>query len=587
MGFGMNRAAPGELRDALSKYRAAFLTVALLSAALNMLMLGGSLYMMLLYDSVLPSRSVPTLLGLLAMLLLCYVFQGAFDHMRSQILGRIADAFDQALSHRVQRAMSDGALRGGQSSDDGLGPMRDLESIRSYLSGSGPATLIDLPWIAFFAVILTLIHPWLGLVTMIGATLLVGLTFVTHRVTAAPTSQLVALSARRNAQSELQIRHVETLTALGMRERMLMRWESINRHYLAAHRTLSRHVSLFSGMSRIGRMLLQSVILTVGVLLVMDGSASSGAIFAASILSARALAPVDQAIANWKQLAAARLGWERLSRLLETLPAPRAIQSLLPAPRNSVEVCDLFLAAPGSTVALVKGVDFRLAAGDALAIIGPSAAGKSSLGRAIVGVWRAARGSVRLDGASLDQWPAAELGRHIGYLPQSVDLFAGSVAENIARFDENPDPQAVIAAAQAAGVHDMIVALSQGYETQVGMGGSHLSGGQQQRIALARALYGDPLLVLLDEPNSNLDAEGDAALERAVASVRLRGGIAILISHRVTALAHANRLLLLRDGVMEDFGPRDDVLKRVTARMAEKSIPRGPAVVVGAKGQAA
>lgn len=577
MFFNGKRPIPEEMRRIVRRYHGPLMVVALLSALLNILILGGSIYMMLVYDSVLPSRSIPTLVGLMAMLLLVYAFQTGFDLMRGHILAHIGNSFDRALAHRVQRAMSDRALHAIQGTDDGLTPMRDLESIRSFLAGRGPTTLLDLPWILFFAVILTLLHPLLGVAALVGGALLVGLTVITNRVTHAPMARLATFSAIRNAQTETQMRHVETLTALGMRDRMLMRWERTNGEYLAAHRTLAAWLGTLGGLSRTGRILLQSIILTIGAWLVIRDEASGGIIFASSLLSARALAPVDQAIANWRSLAAARLGWMRLCNLLAQVPPPPGIRTQLPAPNRDLIVQQIAVVPPGSSRATVQGVDFRLKAGDGLAIIGPSAAGKSSLARAIVGIWRPARGAVRLDGATIDQWAPDTLGRSIGYLPQTVDLFTGTVAENISRFADVPDPDAIIAAARTAGVHDMIVRLAQGYDTPVGADGRHLSGGQQQRIALARALYGDPFLLLLDEPNSNLDAEGDAALEQAVSSVRLRGGIVILISHRPSALARVNMALFLRDGRMEAFGKRDDVLRRVTVRPAEEAPAEAPA----------
>lgn len=578
MFFTGKRPIPDEIRQIVRRYRGPFLAVALLSALLNILVLGGSIYMMLVYDSVLPSHSTATLIGLMGMLIVVYGFQLMFDLMRGRILGHVGNSFDRALAHRVQRAMSERALHGGQGMDDGLTPMRDLESIRSFLAGPGPTTLLDLPWIFFFAIVLTLLHPLIGLTALVGGAVLIGLTFITNRVTQAPMGRLAAFSAVRNAQSEAQMRHVETLAALGMREQMLKRWEQTNVEYLAAHRTLARSLGTLGGLSRTGRILLQSVILTVGAWLVIRDEASGGIIFAASILSARALAPVDQAIANWRSLASARLGWMRLCNLLGQIPARPAVRTLLPAPCRDLRIQQIVVAPPGLSRPTVQGVDFHLKAGDGLAIIGPSAAGKSSLARAIVGIWRPVRGAVRLDGATIDQWSPELLGRSIGYLPQTVDLFTGTVAENIARFSDAPDPDAIIAAARTAGVHDMIVRLPQGYDTPVGADGRQLSGGQQQRIALARALYGDPFLLLLDEPNSNLDAEGDMALEQAITSVRLRGGIVIVISHRPTALARVNLALFLRDGRMEAFGPRDEVLRRVTARPATPEIVSHPSV---------
>lgn len=575
---------PEEIRSIVLRYRSAFWTVALLSAMLNVLVLGGSIYMMLVYDSVLPSHSLPSLFGLLVLLIFVYAFQGVFDAMRSRLLADVANGFDRALTARVQKAMTDGALMGMRTSADGLGPMRDLESVRSFLSGAGPSTLIDLPWILFFIVILMLLHFWTGLTALVGGALLVGLTLVTNRVTKAPMERVSMLGAYRNAQAESNLRHAEVLTAMGMRGRMLDRWQKINGYYLSAQRQIGGSITTLGNISKIGRMLLQSLILTVGAILVIYGEASGGAIFASSILSARALAPVDSAIGNWRSFASARLGWRRLCELLQRIPPESEIQTILPKPTSELRVQQLVVAPPGTQRITVQGVDFALHAGDGLAVIGPSAAGKSSLGRALIGVWRPVRGAVRLDGAALDQWSGDLLGESVGYLPQTVELLDGTVAENIARFEIEPKSEDIIAAARIAGVHDMIVSLPQGYETPVGQDGRNLSVGQQQRIGLARALYRDPFLVLLDEPNSNLDADGDTALEQAIGSVRARGGIVIVIAHRPSALTNVNLVLILRDGRMEAMGPRDEILQKLMGRTLpstgegnDKKVPADPA----------
>jgi ATP-binding cassette subfamily C protein len=565
---------PEELRGFIRRYRSAFITVVVLSAILNVLVLGGSLYMMMVYDSVLPSHSIPTLAGLFIMLVMVYGFQGVFDNMRTRILGDVANAFDRALSRRVQRAIADGALHGARGAGDGLAPMRDLESVRSFLSGSGPSTLIDLPWMIFFIGVLSLLHIWLGVTALAGAVVLVGLTIATDRASKEPMGRVAALSAYRNAQAESNLRHVEMLTALGMRGRMDDRLQEMNSYHLASHSRLAQVTGVFGGFSKIGRMLLQSAILTVGALLVIDGKASGGVIFASSILSARALAPVDQAIANWRAFAAARIGWARLSTLLATVPAHVPPKVRLPKPEAELAVQQILLAAPGSQSLILQSVDFKLEAGDGVAIIGPSGCGKSSLARAMVGVWRPLRGSVRLDGASLTQWDGDALGQAIGYQPQLPSLLDGTIAQNIARFEPDAPSEVVIAAAKAAGVHELIVAMPQGYESPVGLDGANLSVGQQQRIALARALFRDPFLVVLDEPNANLDAEGDTALEAAIAAVRARGGIVAVISHRPSALAHVNKVLFLRNGIMEAFGLRDEVLQQITGRTRPTAFPQ-------------
>jgi len=555
-----------ELGEAVQSYKNAFMTVALLSAVLNVLLLGGSFYMMLVYDSVLPSHSLPTLFGLLAMIVVVYAFQGLFDNMRSRILSDVANAFARRLSGRVQQAIASSTLAGQRSPGDGLGAMRDLEQIRSFMANGGPSTLIDLPWILFFLAVLFLLHFWLGVTALAGAVVLLLLTLQTNRVTKKPTSQIALIAAHRNNIAETHLRHAELMKVLGMRGRMAARWNAIDQLYLTAQNNVSQSVLTMSGISKIFRLLLQSLILTVGALLVIDGKASGGVIFASSILSGRALAPVDQAIANWRNFSAARIGWKRLAELLDRVPATTPPVTALPAPRSTFQAQQLFVSPPGSNKVIVQGVDFKLEAGMGLGIVGPSAAGKSSLGMALIGAWQPARGLVRLDGASIDQWDSDVRGTFIGFLPQSVELLEGTIAENIARFDPDRRSDNVVAAATAANVHDMIVEMPEGYETPVGMDGTALSAGQRQRIGLARALYRDPFVVLLDEPNSNLDADGETALTAAISSVRERGGICIVIAHRPSALANVSHVLVMRQGRMEAFGPRDEILEKIIGK---------------------
>lgn len=558
----------GELWDAVRSYKRVLVAVLLVSAILNVLLLGGSIYMMMIYDSVLPSHSVPTLIGLLVMVMLVYLFQGFFENIRSGMLADVANAVDQQLSGRVQSTISQLTINGRRLPGDGLGPMRDLEQVRSFMS-SGVATMIDLPWIIFFLGVLFALHVWLGVTTLVGAIILFSLTLITNRVMKEPSAQLTQLSSHRNAAAESNVRHVELLTALGMRNRMQARWESINRVYVAAQNKLSRSANALGGLSKILRMALQSLILTVGALLVIDGKASGGVIFASSILSGRALAPVDQAIANWKNFLGARMGWGRLTEMLQAVTPETPIAMRLPDPMQRIDVQHLVVAPPGTQQVTVNDVSFHLNAGDACAVIGPSGAGKSSLGRALIGIWKPARGAVRLDGAALDQWQSDHLGEFIGYLPQSVELLDGTIAENIARFDPGASSEAIVAAAQAAAVHDLIISFPQGYDTKIGMDGASLSGGQRQRIGLARALYGDPFLVVLDEPNSNLDAEGEGALASAIGTVRGRNGIVIVISHRSTILGQVSHVLLMRGGRAEAFGLASDVM----ARFAQSARP--------------
>ena len=553
----------GELGTALGKYRRAIVTVALLSAVLNFVVLGGSFYMMLVYDSVLPSHSLPTLAGLFVMVVVVYLFQGLFEVSRTRILTAIGAAMERELAPRIQRATSELTLRSGKLTGDGLMAMRDLDQIRAFLAGTGPGALIDMPWILFFLAILTLLHYWLGLAALVGAVLLIGLTVWTDRMTTAPSRELGRATSLRGAAAESNLRHVEALAALGMRERMRIRWEAVNAEFLSMQDRLARNSSFFGSLSRVARQFLQSVMLTVGALLVIAGDASGGVIFASSILFGRALAPVDLAIANWRGFAAAREGWRRLEDMLSRIPAPREPEVRLPLPSRELLAEGLVIAPPGSQNPTVQNVSVRLAAGEAVGIVGPSGAGKTTFGKALIGLWHPLRGAVRLDGATLDQWDPERLGQTIGYLPQAVELFEGSIAENIARFDPAADADAIMAAAREAGVHEMVVQFPRGYDTPVGRDGTELSAGQRQRIGLARALYGRPFLVLLDEPNSNLDQTGEAALEAAIASVRARGGIVAVIAHRASVLGQVSHLLCLRSGLMEAFGPRDEVLAKI------------------------
>lgn len=561
------------LRGELLRYRPALITVGVLSVVLNLTVLSGSFYLMMVYDSVLPSHSIPTLIGLFLMVCVIYVFQGLFDLERNRLLASIGAGLEHQLGPRVQLQMGDLALRTGRTTGEGLTPMRDLDQIRGFLTSGGPAALLDLPWIVFFLAVLTALHYWLGVTALVGALLLVGLTVITNRVSRDPSRRLAQLHSVRLAQADSNLRHVEVLTAMGMRQTMLQRWEFANGELLSNQDELSRKANTLATTSKVFRLFLQSAVLTVGALLVLDNKASGGVIFASSLLFGRALAPVDQAIANWKNFAAARAGWERLDALFAQMPLRSEPNVALPRPNLTLRVENLALAPPGGNQLTVHGVNLQLSAGDALGVIGPSGAGKTSLARGLIGVWPARHGAVRLDGAALDQWHPEQLGKSIGYLPQDVELFEGTIAQNIARFSPYADSAAVISAAQEAGVHDMIVQLQHGYETPLGRDGLELSAGQRQRIGLARALFGQPFLIVLDEPNSNLDQVGELALNGAIAAVRARGGIVVVIAHRPALLAETSHVLMMRDGRAEAFGPRDEVLSKVLRNVEQSGLP--------------
>ena len=551
-----------ELAAALRACRRAFLAIGLFSGMSNILMLTGSLFMLEVYDRVLPSRSIPTLVALLILTAGLYAAQGFIDAIRSRILVRIGDSLDEAMSMRVYDAIVRLPLKiGGKG--DGSQPIRDLDAVRGFLSGAGPSAFFDLPWLPIYLAICFLFHPYIGLTALGGAVILIALTVATEVRTRSPTRNASQFAVARNALLESSRRNAEAMTAMGMVGRIARRWRDLNRSYIAATGQASDVVGGLGAASRVLRLLLQSSLLAVGAWLVIHQELTPGIIIAGSILGGRALAPVDLAIANWRGFVGARQGWERLSRLLGQLP-PRTEPMPLQAPSTTLVVQNAAVCPPGEQKIVCQDVNFTLASGKALGVIGPTASGKSSLARMLVGVWAPVRGTIRLDGATLDQWSPEALGRHIGYLPQDVELFPGNVAQNIARFEDPPHPEAVLAAAQAAGVHDLIVNLPDGYETKVGERGSALSAGQAQRIALARALYRDPFLVVLDEPNSNLDAEGDEALTRAILGLRARGAIVVVVAHRPSAIAGVDYILVMAKGRQQQFGPKEEILTRVT-----------------------
>jgi ATP-binding cassette, subfamily C, type I secretion system permease/ATPase len=570
-----------ELAQALAACRGAFYGTAVISGMSNILMLTGAMFMLEIYDRVLPSRSMPTLVGLLVLAATLFTALGVLDAIRGRILVRIGGSLDEALSGRVYDTLMRLPLRVGARSD-GTQPLRDLDAIRSYLSGLGPVALFDLPWIPLYLAICFAFHPLIGLTALAGAIILIALTLLTEILMRAPTRAATESAVVRSGLAEASRRNAEALVAMGMAGRIAARWNEANRQYMRSQQEASDLGGGLGATSKVLRMMLQSGVLAVGAYLVINQEASAGIIIAGSILSARALAPVDLAIANWKGFVAARQSWHRLNRLLLASPAQSAPMQLQ-APTHRLTVESASGAPPGVAKIVVQDVAFELEAGQGLGVIGPSGSGKSSLVRLLVGVWQPVRGNIRLDGAALDQWAPDALGRHIGYLPQDVELLAGTVAENISRFEPEADTAAVIAAAKIVGVHDLIVRLPSGYDTPIGEQGSALSAGQAQRVALARAFYRDPFLVVLDEPNSNLDSEGEEALTRAILSVRERKGIVVVVAHRPSAIAGVDRLLMMNMGRVQAIGPKDEVLSKVLQRPL--AMPR-PLKVVPESGSA-
>lgn len=559
--------------QALASCRSAFIAVAVFSAIVNILMLTGSVYMLQVYDRVLPSRSIPTLVALSIIVAVLYILLGVFDWLRQRILSRVGVELDRRLGGPVLRAILTSQVRGAPG---GAQLSRDLDSVRSFLSGLGPTTLFDLPWMPLYAGLCFLLHPYLGWTLVAGGVVLVILALLTEMLSRQPSAELSRTGGERAVLVESARRNAEAATALGMGGRIAQLFERLTDRHVVASLRATDITSLLGGISKTIRFMLQSAMLGVGAWLVMHDQASSGVMIASSVLSSRALAPIDLAINSWRPFIGARQAWSRLVKGLSLTPAVPAVSPARPV--SSMKLEGVSIAPPGVQTPSVKDVSLTLEAGQGLAIIGPSASGKSTLARAMVGVWPALRGSLRLDGATLDQWPEEERGAIVGYLPQDIQLFSGTVAENIARFDPGMTEDAVRAAANAAGAYDLIVGLPNGFDTPVGEGGGTLSGGQRQRIALARALYKDPFLVVLDEPNSSLDSDGDSALTSAISGVRARGGIVVVVAHRPSALAGIDLVLILADGQVQAFGPKDEVLRKSLVS-AQPTSPAGPRIV--------
>lgn len=556
------------VRQALGPARTMLLLIAVFSGVVNILALTSSIYMLQVYDRVLSSRSVPTLIALSLAALWLYGVQAILDIIRTRMLVRISADVERDLAPRVFRVLVEMPLRARIGSAESMQPLCDLDAVRGFLASGGPVAIFDMPWMPVYLLLIFILHPALGMLATFGALLLIGLTIATDVLSKNPTRDTVAEAGRRAAFAESARRNAEVLRAMGLTQRLLNVWGRGDQRYIEAHRKLSDVSGMLGGIGKALRIALQSAVLGLGAYLVIHGDATGGIMLAASVTMSRALAPIELAIAQWKGFVAARQGANRLDRIIAEFDEQEEPMQL-PPPHRDLVITGLYVGPPGASLPTVHNISFRMRAGEALGIIGPSAAGKSTLVRALVGVWRPLRGEIRLDGAALDQWPLADLGRYVGYLPQDIELFEGTIAENIARFDADADPSLIVAAAQAAGVHQMVLHLENGYDTRIGEGGHALSAGQRQRIGLARALYGDPFLVVLDEPNSNLDAEGEAALTAALVSVKARGGIVIVIAHRAGAISAVDWLCVLNNGQMQHFGRKDEVLRAVMKKPAE------------------
>jgi len=546
-----------DLETVLHACRSSFFSVGLFSMFINLLMLVPAFYMLQVYDRVVTSGSVPTLVMLTLVMLLFMTTMGALEWVRSRIMVRVSTRIDTLLGSRLYDASFKQALyTGGMQAN--AQPLNDLTGLRQFLTGNGLFAFFDAPWVPIYIAIMFMFHPWFGIVAILSVIVLSTLAVVNEKV----TSKMLAEANKENMAAtqftNKNLRNAEVVESMGMLGRIKDRWQEKNRKVLALQGIASDRAGILTSMSKTTRLIVQSLVLGLGAYLAVQQEISPGLMIAGSILLGRALAPIDQMIGVWKQFVSARSQYQRLNDILAKV-AEEPERMSLPAPKGALSAENVMVAPPGTKTPVVKGVSFQVAPGDMVGVIGPSAAGKSTLARAILGIWPTLGGKMRLDGADIFNWKRDELGPHIGYLPQDIELFEGSISENIARFGE-VDSKAVVKAAQMAGVHEMILRLPEGYDTVIGATGGALSGGQRQRIGLARAIYGNPKLVVLDEPNSNLDDQGEAALAVALQNLQEMGATVFIITHRASVLSQVQKLMVMREGVLAMFGPRDQVL---------------------------
>jgi ATP-binding cassette subfamily C exporter for protease/lipase len=566
-------ASQSEIAAALKQFKGIFKTVGVFSMAINLLMLVPSIYMLQVYDSVLSSRNLMTLAMLSLITLMFYALISGLEWVRSQVLIRVGAQIDALMSERIYTAAFEQNLK--KNNFQAGQALTDLTTLRQFVTGQGLFAFFDAPWFPIYLAVIFLFDFWLGVFSLVGTAVLIALAWANDRVSSKPLSEASQLALVSGAMATNNLRNAEVIESMGMLPNLRARWHQLHQQFLAQQAIASDKASVVTAVTKLFRLTLQSYILGLGAWLVIEGRLTPGMMIAGSILMGRALSPVEQLIAVWKQVSGVKTAWQRLDQLLQQNPV-RKTGMPLPAPTGQLSIENVTAAPPGGQVAVLKGVQLSLAAGEVLAIIGPSASGKSSLARLMVGIWPAQVGKVRLDGADLYQWNKDALGQHLGYLPQDIELFAGTVAENIARFGE-VDSEKVIAAAQLAGVHEMVLRLPKGYDTPIGEGGAGLSGGQQQRIGLARALYGQPALIVLDEPNSNLDDAGEAALIQAIRELKALRRSVVLITHRMPILTISDKLLVLNEGAVQGFGPTQQILGALAQARQQAAAQRAPA----------
>lgn len=548
-----------EIERALLAFKSTFITVGVFSAVINLLALTPSIYMLQVYDRVLASRNEITLLMLTLLMLGAFLFVGALEVVRSFVLVRVGAKFDMMLNKRIYTAAFEQNLKkaGGNAGQ----ALNDLTSLRQFLTGNALFAFFDAPWFPIYLIVIFLFEPSLGWFALGGTLILVVLAIVNERVTREPLSEANSMAVSASTMATNNLRNAEVIESMGMLPNLMGRWFKTHGKFLSLQADASQKAGTIGAVTKFVQTALQSLVLGFGALLVLENKITPGMMIAASILVGRTMQPVQQVIGVWKSWSSTRSAHERLTKLLETNPA-RSAGMELPKPNGALTVEGVTAAPPGVNTPIVRNLSFAIAPGDVLGVIGQSGSGKSTLARLLVGIWPSMMGKVRLDGADIYQWNKAELGPHIGYLPQDIELFSGTVSENIARFGE-VDAEKVVTAAQRAGVHDMILRLPKGYDTPLADGGGGLSGGQKQRLALARAMYDDPALLVLDEPNSNLDEIGEQSLVQAVLDLRRRGKTIVLITHRSSILGATNKLLVLKEGTVQAFGPTQQVMAAI------------------------
>lgn len=551
-----------ELKKSLLSAKKSFIMVGLFSMFINILMLVPPLYMLQLYDRVLGSRSQDTLIMLTLIVVVLFITMGLLEVVRSRVLVRVGNKLDSMLSQRIFDSLFELERKApGRSSSM---PLNDLTQVRQFMTGNGLFAFFDAPWMPIYIIVLFIFHPAFGFFAIFAAIVLVGITIANEYSTKDKLAEANNLSRASTIYVDSNIRNAEVVNAMGMRNNISKVWADKYYGFLNAQNIASDSAGVWSNLSKSLRVMFQSLILGLGAYLAINMEVTPGMMIAASIIMGRALAPLDLIIGSWKGFSSARSSYERIEGLLNDFPKDKEYMQL-PAPKGEITLENVVVIPPSGTVPSLKGISMKIEKGDVVGIIGPSAAGKSSLARVMLGLWPLSNGVARIDKADISQWDREDLGKYVGYLPQDIELFEGTVSQNIARFGE-VEPEKVVEAATKAGVHEMILKLNEGYDTKIGPGGASLSGGQRQRIGLARALYNNPVFVVLDEPNSNLDDVGEAALVEAIKTLRAGGTTVVIITHRTNVLQATNKLALINNGVLELYGNTNDVLNAIAQK---------------------